>query len=166
MRPGGERLGLLRGCGLVSAFLRLPRNEIKRRSMRRRRAGGGRRFGQPGPAYVRFVVRLLRIRRLKLSPRGVVTVGHCKFLLQLSDDANVGRSQYQPSRTRTRLAWAYLRVVHFCEAANTPGGAKRATNKCDLDVLPLPDGVDVLGQLVALVEHARPYRFVRQGYCR
>jgi hypothetical protein len=29
----------------------------------------------------------------KLSPQAVVTVGHCKSLLQLSDDANVGRSQ-------------------------------------------------------------------------
>ena len=93
MRSCGERLGLVRGCGLASAFLRLRRNEINRRPARRRRVGGGRRFGRPGPPCARLVVRLLRTRPPKLSPQGVVTVGHCKFLLQLSDDANVGRSQ-------------------------------------------------------------------------
>ena len=36
--------------------------------------------------------------------------------------------------------------------ARRPGGAKTAANRCDSDVLPLPDGVDVLGQLVAIVE--------------
>jgi hypothetical protein len=37
--------------------------------------------------------RLLRTRPPKLWPQGVVPVGHRKFLLQRSDDANVGRSQ-------------------------------------------------------------------------
>ena len=50
MRSCGERLGLVRGCGLCRAFLRLRRNEINRRPARRRRVGGRRRFGRPEPA--------------------------------------------------------------------------------------------------------------------
>src|SRR6476659_2740296 len=71
----------------------LRRTEINRRPARRRRVGGGRRFARPDPPCLRLVVRLLRTRPPKLSPQGVVTVGHCKFVLQLSDDPNVGRSQ-------------------------------------------------------------------------
>src|SRR5258705_11873703 len=93
MRSCGERLGLARGCGLCSAYLRLRRTEINRRPARRRRLGGGRRFARPDPPCLRLVVRLLRTRPPKLWPQGVVTVGPWKFLLQLSDDPNVGRSQ-------------------------------------------------------------------------
>src|SRR6476660_502192 len=123
MRSCGERLGLARGCGLCSAYLRLRRNEINRRPARRRRVGRGRRFARPDPPCLRLVVRLLRTRPPKLSPQGVVTVGHCKVLLQLSDDANVGRSQVSTMPARTRLTWAYPRLVHFSEAKNTNDGA-------------------------------------------
>jgi len=39
--------------------------------------------------------------------------------LQLSDDANVGRSQVSTTRTRTRPARSYLRLVHFPRRPNT-----------------------------------------------
>jgi hypothetical protein len=122
MRSRGERSGLVSTCGLASAFLRLWWNEIHRRRARHRRVGGRRRFGQPGRSCLRVVVRLLRTRPPRLSPQGVVAVGHCKFSLQLSNDANFGRSQVSTTPHHQDTPGLGLpALVHFSDAPHLSG---------------------------------------------